>query len=144
MRELDVLVVDPSIISGDGHHYPYLNQHRIEFGKLQIAVHAFASASIDRDFATQTGLIPAFRTSLHARSAYTREEFHEFSANFEQDLRQAVRKYRLRPEYHPSADRRPVHDPLLGRLHRKEPPQAGSVALDRDRTASPEAPPDDP
>jgi glycosyltransferase involved in cell wall biosynthesis len=98
MRELDVLLVDPSIISGDGHHYTYLNQHRIEFGKLQIAVHAFASTSIDRDFASRAELIPAFQTSLHARNAYTREEFHQFAANFVRDLTQAVLEYRLRPD----------------------------------------------
>jgi glycosyltransferase involved in cell wall biosynthesis len=98
MRELDVLLIDPSIISGDGHHYPYLNQHRIEFGRLGIDVRAFVSAGVDRDFARSTNLIPAFQKSLHGRRSYTAAEFIEFAGIFERDLTQMVAKHRLRPD----------------------------------------------
>jgi glycosyltransferase involved in cell wall biosynthesis len=98
MRGLEVLLIDPSIISGDGHHYAYLNQHRLEFAKLNIGVSAFASSSIERDFARHNDLIPAFQTSLHARNAYTRAEFVQFAENFERDLARVVCEGRFRPD----------------------------------------------
>src|SRR3569833_635225 len=97
MRELDVLLVDPSIISG-GHHYPYLNQHRAEFRKLQVCAKTFASKSIDRDFCRRANLIPGFQTSLHARRAFTWAEFVEFANNFERDMFAAVQEHRLLPD----------------------------------------------
>lgn len=98
MRELDVLLIEPSIISGDGHHYPYLNQHRTEFRKLQVSTKAFVSTSVDREFCRRADLIPSFQTSLHARRAFTRAEFIEFANNFERDMFTVVQEHRLRPD----------------------------------------------
>lgn len=98
MKELDVLLVDPSISSGNGHHYTYLNQHRVEFRKLGVAVNAFVQTYADNDFARRADLIQAFTTSMHARITYSRDEFEEFANNFERDMATVVEHRRLRPD----------------------------------------------
>lgn len=98
MKTLEALLVDPSLISGAGHHYAYLNQHRAEFAKLQISTTALASRYVDAEFCQQVGVIPSFERSLHYRSTFTRAEFEELAVFFERDLTSAVRLHRLQPD----------------------------------------------
>jgi glycosyltransferase involved in cell wall biosynthesis len=98
MKELDVLLVDPSISSGNGHHYTYLNQHRFELRKLGVNVNAFVQMYADDDFVQQADVIKGFTTSLHARTTYTWDEFVEFANNFERDISAVVEHRRLRPD----------------------------------------------
>ncbi len=101
-----VLIIDPSLKSGDGHHLGVLHRYRMELARLNLASVSLVSLQASEDMCREANLIPTFEKSIYFRTDWTRAEFDEGALKFRTDLRARMRKLRLRPDIliFPAAD----------------------------------------
>jgi glycosyltransferase involved in cell wall biosynthesis len=106
----EVLIIDPSLRSADGHHLGVLQRFRTELAKLQLDSVTLASLHMADAFSREADLIPTFEKSIYFRSQWTREELEEGAQIFCADLRSKIREQRLRPDImiFPAADQATV------------------------------------
>ena len=106
----EVLIIDPSLRSADGHHLGVLQRFRTELAKLQLESVTLASLHMSDAFSREADLIPTFEKSIYFRSQWTREELEEGAQIFCADLRSKMRERRLRPDImiFPAADQATV------------------------------------
>lgn len=90
-----VLVVDPSLRSGDGHHFGTVQRLRSELTSLGLGSLVFASAYLNDELRADQEIVPVFDKSIYGRERWTYEEFHEFAQQFADELDAALEARRL-------------------------------------------------
>lgn len=123
----NVILIDPSLRSADGHHLGVLERFRTELAKLWLGSISLTSLHASDELNRQAGLIPTFEKSIYYRTEWTREEFYEGASKFCGDLRSKLRELRVRPDLliFPAADQATVLGlaQYLERHGRRQPPE---------------------
>lgn len=93
-----VLVVDPSLRSGDGHHFSTVQRLRSELADLGLGSIVFSSAYLNDELRADREIVPVFDKSIYGRERWTYGEFQEFAQQFAEELEAALKARRLRPD----------------------------------------------
>lgn len=95
-KDHDILLVDPSLRSADGHHLGVLERFRDEFALHGISCASLVSRYASPSFCAGHRLQAAFEKSIYSRNSWTRAEHEECARTFERDLRAGIDRLGIR------------------------------------------------